>query len=427
MPFLLDSNPKQFGYKRNTSCKSAYFVLNETMQYYKRVNSKVHLISLDASKAFDKLWRSGLFYKLIDVVEPPIWRLLLSYYAKSKLTVSFNGKFSKVFDTQEGVKQGGIISPYLFNYFVNDLLNQNDSLNIGAKIGTVNVSMIAYCDDLILISPTETHMRSLIKLCESYAVEWKIEFNASKSIAYSHGYSCKPSFSLNNLEIPHQEFFIYLGLPVGDDSFVWNYFEEKMSKVEKSFYSLRGLGCKPSDLSPKTIAFVFKQFCQPIIKYGFENLYLNESKLRLLNIRQNILLKRTLGLSIFCRTKPLFQVLKIEQLTQLYLKHKIFFLRQILSNDFTRSLFNLMSSLYQLEKPNERSFFFQLSKIEFLTSTVPTIANSKRVLESIESTFKCNDEELISNLNILLDQFNNVNFYFITKQLNSFLKISDTV
>ena len=79
-----------------------------------------------------------------------------------------------------------------------------------------------------------------------------------------------------------------------------------VSERDKSFYSLRGLGCKPSDLSPKMIAIVFKQFCQPIIKYGFENLYLNESKLRLLNIRQNILLKRTLGLSIFCRTKPLF-------------------------------------------------------------------------------------------------------------------------
>ena len=166
-----------------------------------------------------------------------------------------------------------------------------------------------------------------------------------------------------------------------------------MSKVEKSFCSLRGLGCKPSDLSPKMIAFFLQQFRQPIIKYGFVNLNLSESKLRLLNIRQNILLKRTLGLSIFCRTKPLFQVLKIEQLTQLYLKHKIFFLRQILSNDFTRSLFNLMGSLYQLEKPNERSFFFQLCKIGVLTSTVPTIANSKRVLESIESTFKCNDED----------------------------------
>ena len=159
MPILNESNPKQFGYKRNTSCKSAYFLLNETFQFYKRGKSNLHLISLDASKAFDKLWRAGLFFKLIDVIEPPIWRILFFYYANSKLTISFNGRLSKVFDAHEGVKQGGIISPYLFNYFLNDLLNQNDSLNVGAKIGRVNVSMIAYCDDLILISPTETHMK----------------------------------------------------------------------------------------------------------------------------------------------------------------------------------------------------------------------------------------------------------------------------
>jgi hypothetical protein len=262
MPVINESNPKQFGYKKNTSCKSAYFLLNETIQFYKRGKSNLHLISLDASKAFDKLWRAGLFFKLIDVIEPPIWRILFLFYSNSKLTISFNGRLSKVFDAQEGVKQGGIISPYLFNYFLNDLLNQNDSLNVGAKIGSVNVSMIAYCDDLILISPTETHMKMLINLCESYAAEWKIEFNALKSIAYSNGTNCKPLFSLNSSEIPHKDSFIYLGLPVGEDNFVMNYFEEKMSKVEKSFYSLRGLGCKPSDSNPKTIAFLFKQFCQ---------------------------------------------------------------------------------------------------------------------------------------------------------------------
>ena len=87
------------------------------------------------------------------------------------------------------------------------------------------------------------------------------------------------------METPHKDLFIYIGLPVGDDKFVLNYFEEKMSKAERSFYSLRGLACKPSDMSPNSIAFLFKQFCQPIIKYGFENLYLSESKLRLLNIR----------------------------------------------------------------------------------------------------------------------------------------------
>ena len=174
-------------------------------------------------------------------------------------------------------------------------------------------------------------------------------------------------------------------------------------------------------MNPKTIAFLFKQFCQPIIKYGFENLYLSESKLRLLNIRQSILLKKILGLSIFCRTKPLFQVLKVEQLTQLYLKHKIFFLKQIVSNDFTRSLFNLLGDLYQVEKPNERSFFFQLKKIEVLTTTDPTIAQFKKVLETIESTFRCNDGELISSLNILLNQFNSEIFFLIIKQMGTLL------
>ena len=59
-------------------------------------------------------------------------------------------------------------------------------------------------------------MKILINLCESYAAEWKIEFNALKSIAYSNGTNCKPLFSLNNSEIPHKYSFIYLGLPVGE-------------------------------------------------------------------------------------------------------------------------------------------------------------------------------------------------------------------
>ena len=65
-------NPCQFGYRRYTSRKTAFFVANKAFQYYKLGGSNMHSVSLDAAKFFDKLWRVGLFYKLIDYVDPVI-------------------------------------------------------------------------------------------------------------------------------------------------------------------------------------------------------------------------------------------------------------------------------------------------------------------------------------------------------------------
>jgi hypothetical protein len=71
------------------------------------------LDSLDASKAFDKLWRAGLFFKMIGKLDPPLWRILYNYYSISKIIVRFNNEKSGVIKISEGVKQGGILSPFL--------------------------------------------------------------------------------------------------------------------------------------------------------------------------------------------------------------------------------------------------------------------------------------------------------------------------
>ena len=47
--------------------------------------SNNHLVSLDATKTFDKLWRNDLFYKLIDKVDGEIWRIIFDFYQNSKL------------------------------------------------------------------------------------------------------------------------------------------------------------------------------------------------------------------------------------------------------------------------------------------------------------------------------------------------------
>ena len=67
----LNISCNQFGFKPYTSTKHSFFVVRETLEHYKRGGSYCWAASLDATKAFDRLWRDGLFVKLI--IKYPMW------------------------------------------------------------------------------------------------------------------------------------------------------------------------------------------------------------------------------------------------------------------------------------------------------------------------------------------------------------------
>lgn len=111
-------NKKQFGYSRFSSCKHASFIVNETISYYKSGGSPIYAISMDIRKAFDRAWREGIYYKLMDKIDKRYWRAIIKYYESSEGIAKYNHEFSDKFILTQGVKQGGILSPYLFNYFM---------------------------------------------------------------------------------------------------------------------------------------------------------------------------------------------------------------------------------------------------------------------------------------------------------------------
>ena len=123
----------QFGYKKATSCKHASFIVKEALNYYQRGGSSCYAASLDISKAFEKMWRNGLFFKMMGKIDDCYWRAIVVYYQTSVGYVKVGNKLSCAFTISEGVKQGGIISPYLFNYFIDGMLTECLSLNIGVK------------------------------------------------------------------------------------------------------------------------------------------------------------------------------------------------------------------------------------------------------------------------------------------------------
>ena len=420
---IKNTSDNQFGYKEHTSCKSAYFIVKEAIEFYEKGDSPIHVVSLDAVKAFDKLWRAGLFYKLKEKIEPCAWRMLFAYYASSTAIVSADGVRSSAFKTTEGVKQGGILSPFLFNFFMDSLISEIKDLQIGALLGKSNISILAYCDDILLISPSNGHMNIMLNKCERFAQDWKIEFNPAKSVSFCS--SSRPStlFRVCGSAIPAAASFEYLGLPIGNQATAEDFLDQKMLKVERAFFALRGLGCKPAALHPRSIAFFFKQFCQSIIKYGLENIFLSQSKIGHLSIRQNMLVKIILGLNTHSRTKPLYHSLKIEHFEQIYLKHKIFFLKQIGMNRFTDDIYNFLKSYYEGKSSGKASFLSQLEQVKKITKLAPSYSNLKTQLKAIDEHFKCTDADMLSEIKQVLDEFDNGLFFIHIKKLNEILWI----
>ena len=95
------------------------YTLKEFIEYYKCRDTTVYVTFLDASKAFDRLNYCLLFDKLIKKDVPLfIIKLLLFWYTHQKVCVQSGKSSSPDFLVGNGVKQGGIISPILFNIYI---------------------------------------------------------------------------------------------------------------------------------------------------------------------------------------------------------------------------------------------------------------------------------------------------------------------
>jgi len=105
----------------------------------------------------------------------------LNFYINNFVRVSWCGYFSEYFLATNGVKQGGVLSPILFCVYLDELLIGLSKAGIGCYIGSNFVGALAYADDLVLVAPSASALRKMLSICDDYAREYSMSFNAQKS------------------------------------------------------------------------------------------------------------------------------------------------------------------------------------------------------------------------------------------------------
>lgn len=85
---------------------------------------KLFCAFIDFKQAFDTVWRTGLWRKLIlNGINGKCFRYIKNMYMGIKSLVKLNGISSNFFECNVGVRQGENLSPFLFSLYINDLEN----------------------------------------------------------------------------------------------------------------------------------------------------------------------------------------------------------------------------------------------------------------------------------------------------------------
>ena len=107
---------------------------------------------------------------------------LFSLYKSGTATVSYLGCKSKMFGLKQGVRQGSILSPHMYNIYNEYLLEHivNNNVN-GTSLYGVYTGIIAYADDILLLSSTKSGLQNLINTCTMYSNDNFIKINTDKT------------------------------------------------------------------------------------------------------------------------------------------------------------------------------------------------------------------------------------------------------
>ena len=114
--------------------------------------------------------------------------LLRIYYDKLTGKIKINDKLSTLFNLKRGVKQGGFLSGTLFNFFINDRIEEFYRAEEGSVYIDLIVAILVFCNDICLLSLYESEMQLLLDICDNFLKKWAIEFNPTKNkfIVYNY-------------------------------------------------------------------------------------------------------------------------------------------------------------------------------------------------------------------------------------------------
>ena len=228
------------------------------------------MASVDFSKAFDSVWHSALFHKLLSLKLPPCFVLWVrSFLSDHRAKVQVGGSHSRSFRIRRGVPQGSVLGPVLFILFVDDITKD---LLRGAHASL-------YADDLAIwsSSPDPLKASSLVQsslaVLETWSILWRLPLNPKKceSSFFStdpHQATFQPRLNLLGFPLLFNPTPKFLGVTFDRTLSFGAHVRSLCSKIYPRHKALRSIATASWGPTKESLSLLYKAFVRPVLTYA---------------------------------------------------------------------------------------------------------------------------------------------------------------
>lgn len=157
------------------------FLLRHCIEKTFKRKKTMYILSIDYSKAFDSVRRGKMIeiLKSYKIHENIINILAKVYQGDSTEILINNKKFAKI-DISSGIRQGCNVSALLFIMVTYKIIDHLKGLNIGFKDQEINIPVLFYVDDGLILTHSENDLKRSIHEVEKISKEYGLKLNRNK-------------------------------------------------------------------------------------------------------------------------------------------------------------------------------------------------------------------------------------------------------
>ena len=227
---------------------------------------------IDFKKAFDKVWHDGLWSVLRGFnIEEGLVQVIQALYTHATSAVLLNNQIGDFFHTTVGVRQGCLLSPVLFNIFLERIMlttlqDHHTSITINGR----PICNLRFADDIDLMGGSNSELQELTDRLVTSASAYGMEVSTEKSkVMVSSTDHITANIAMNGEMLEEVSTFKYLGATLSKDGTCTAEIRIRIGTATAAMARLSRIW-KSNNISFQTKYRLYRSLVLSILLYGCE-------------------------------------------------------------------------------------------------------------------------------------------------------------